>query len=1129
MASPEQSPPPAPPREACPAAEPAAPPPVGRRQALARALDALVVGTALLFAFFVASFAVRNSDFWMHLASGRLLAAGRYEWHFGEDPFAYTTSGTYWANHAWLFDRAVYGIYETFGGPALVVLKALLVTALAGLLLRIRRPGGDWGVSAACTALALLAMSPRLLLQPACVSCLLLGLTLWLLWRPFGLQAGRLYHGSRDGVRLGALLALFVAWVNLDAWFLLGPLLVALFWVGERLGGGPRRTPGWLVPAGLAVCLLSPHHLHAFTPPAELSPAVWVSGLPQDPRFRLLFLSPWQLGDYLRPEVGLNAAGLAYFALTVLGLASFLLGWSGLRDWRLPAWAGFALLAACQVRAVPFFAVVAGPVTALNVQDWLARRLAPAPAAGRGHGWGGVAVRAALLLAELTLVVLTWPGWLHALPHDAHRVAWAVQPDPSLERFAEALHRWRQDGLLPPGERVFAPHPDVSHYCAWFAPGERGFLDHRLQLFTPVVRQYEEVSRALAADPGEDGSTAGDWRQVLREHGVGVVVLYEGDQERLLAALRRLAQGPGDCALLRVDGRAVAFGWRGGGTAAARLRLDPARLAYGAAAGDDELPPAPPRGPDRPPRRPGWWERFARPAPPPAWESAAAAVYLHHFEDRAAQQREEGKARSVSRYAAGLAGLPALASGPWGTEVPLLVRLLEAPPFLPDLNDRPPALPLLTIRAARRAVAANPDDANAWLRLGQAYLTLHRLTAERLHGYSWQPLEIVRHVQAATALEHALVLEPDLEPAHEALTALYGERQFLDAALVHGRAAVRVARRGPKPGEGPDQYRDRLGEEDKRLEALEGLVRDRTKEFELRSPNLSGDPLARARLALGMGLARLALDDVLLRSPVVLFHGDGARMELELLLMLGRVEEAGGKLEDEELRASKHKLGRSHLPAPPLAGYRPAYHLPAYEWLHFYLAAARGDYGPAASSLHEVLLQLEEQERAEVRTVRANLPPILASELGLAASPEPLLPRLMVRSMREQTSTSLDDLFRLARGQGGPDADGLAPRALDPKGPASLALQRADLSTLGGLLALEQGVPATAGEYFRAALAAGGPAPFAARPLATSYQQRLGAVREGSDARGAAVSRRQREAVTERELPSRAPGGSRRR
>src|SRR5206468_2548227 len=140
-----------------------------------RRMDGVLILLVLIFAFLAASFIARNSDFWFHLATGRLLAQGQFS--FGVDPFAYTSEHVYWANHAWLFDLTLHWLYVLIGGPGLVILKALLVAALAGVLLSIRRSGPLW-LPALGISLAILAMSLRLLLQPTCISYVLLALTL---------------------------------------------------------------------------------------------------------------------------------------------------------------------------------------------------------------------------------------------------------------------------------------------------------------------------------------------------------------------------------------------------------------------------------------------------------------------------------------------------------------------------------------------------------------------------------------------------------------------------------------------------------------------------------------------------------------------------------------------------------------------------------------------------------------------------------------------------------------------------------------------------------------------------------------------------------------------------------------
>src|SRR5262249_31368673 len=185
-------------------------------------------------------------------------------------------------NPAWLYDLLCYGVYSAAGGTGVVLVKALLMAALAVVLLRLSRVGRGWLVAVACTALALLAMSTRLPLRPATISYLFLALALW-------------FEQRRDQTveRRPALLvppwplvALFVLWANMDGWFVLGLATVALVWLGRSLDEasaeeGSRRS---LLPAllgragGLAVlaaaCLLNPSFADAVKLPPEVASVV---------------------------------------------------------------------------------------------------------------------------------------------------------------------------------------------------------------------------------------------------------------------------------------------------------------------------------------------------------------------------------------------------------------------------------------------------------------------------------------------------------------------------------------------------------------------------------------------------------------------------------------------------------------------------------------------------------------------------------------------------------------------------------------------------------------------------------------------------------------------------------------
>jgi hypothetical protein len=991
------------------------------------------------FAFLAASFTARNSDLWLHLAAGRLLAQGNYT--FGVDPFAYTTEGSYWVNHACLFDLALYAGYQVLGGPGLVALKAAGVALLAWLMLRMRRTE-RFSIAAGCTLLAVLAMSPRLLLQPACLSLLLLAICLWLL-----------QHGGRALYCLPAVVAL---WVNLDSWFLLGPLIVWLFALGQRLAAEKQPVPLWVLFAGLAACLVSPHHVHALlAPPPELSPAVWDSDLHHDGRFAPLFRSPWRLAP-LGPAGGYNLSAWAYFVLLALGGVSFASNRPARQSWRLPVWLAFALLGAWQARLVPFFAVVAGPITALNLGE-------AAPHSVR-DGFVGVGV----LLANVVLLALCWPGWLQGFHSRDRAVSWSIHVDPSLERVAGTLGRWRRDGTLPSGSRTFAVHPDVAHYLAWFSPGERSFLDSRLPLFTPVVSDYERLCRALGSSPSLDAfSGFADWRHVLHDQRIACVVLYDPDLRRLAPALREVAQ-TAHWDLLRIDGQAILLAARGD---LAPQRFDAARLAF--SGGDEEaLPPAPGEGPSQLAQPLPWWQFWPRAPGGTTWEASAAAVYLRLFEDSAEQQLRRQRKPVLARHIAGLVGLPALSAGTVPTTAAVAGRLAGEEVLLPDLRERSPALPLLAVRAARRAVAVHPDDAAAWLVLAQAYQALSQTTVEASRHAHLAPLAQLRTIQTVTALVQAVTLRPDLLAAHEALALLFAQQDHLDLALHHRKAHLDLVRRaGPQPGEDQAAFRSRLGPIEQAVEQLQTVVEDSENRYFIRTQSLAANPLARAQVALQLGLAGKALDEVLLRSSPDLYGVEGLRLLLELLLTTGRAQDARDLLDREEMRRNPAGLKTFILAGGSQEGTRWSYAFPAYDWFDFCQSAAAGNYDRAALVLEHIRSSMKVQEDRFLAPLSARLVGPLMLEVGAGAAPGAIALRLEGRVLRD--------------------------RALGHLVPALfLPVERADLHAVEGMLRLEQGQPARAAEHFRTALslyrtAATGVPALPGKPLTLSYRKML--------------------------------------
>ena len=186
---------------------------------------ALLVTAAML-----ACHPVWNNDIWWHLTAGRWMAV---HGHVPDrDVFSYVASGQPWTNMTWMFDASAYGIRNVFGCGGLVVVKMALVVAAVGLLLAIRTPGRSALPMVLALGLALPVLRARFLVRPEMLTLVLVAFWLWVL------------HQVRTRrARPQAILYLVpfqVLWVNVHGLFVLGPVMVAVFLVGETLQLVPR-------------------------------------------------------------------------------------------------------------------------------------------------------------------------------------------------------------------------------------------------------------------------------------------------------------------------------------------------------------------------------------------------------------------------------------------------------------------------------------------------------------------------------------------------------------------------------------------------------------------------------------------------------------------------------------------------------------------------------------------------------------------------------------------------------------------------------------------------------------------------------------------------------------------------
>jgi hypothetical protein len=1065
-----------------------APVTVEQLKAWTQPLDSLLALSVFVLAFLLASFAARNNDLLMQLASGRALLDGKYK--LGEDPFSFTTQGVVWVNHSWLYDVAIYLMFKAAGGAALVIVKAILVTVLAGFMLAIRRPVQSLWIPVVCGGIAALALSQRLFLQPVILSYLFLGVTLYLLQRPAPVDVASKGRSRvlRTRRHLWLLPPLFLVWVNLDSWFFLGPVTVVLYWLGELLQGAfapgregtdqrsadDNRTLGLVLAAGLIACLVNPHHVRAFTLPPQLTEWRAAGALQGDDYFRQMF---WGVGGYYSSGLGWSVAGVAYLVLLGLGLLSFVANYQDWRGWRIVTWTAFAGLSLWHARAIPFFAVVGGPIAALNFQDAVTRFFGSVPRVTPNWRQWAIAGRLLTLTGAIVLIALAWPGWLHATPMHgepiSRNVAWRVDFEPSLERAAKQLQQWHDDGVLSKDDRGLNLSPDLAYAFAWYAPDEKGFLDARFGLFEKATAEYVEALKVLRSDnesPSDVTARLEPLAQILRRRSANHLSLFYTNLGRFADVLTLLENDPTkQWTLVYRDGRTAIFSWddpqlKGPPRRLTRARISDDRLAFG----PQTTPPITERAPA--PEALAWYERFLHPRRARPLAADEAFMHLLYFEKTYPHYQQQSLDEWLDAQAAGLVGSGAqallageplfravLADTCFEATYPKLLgaRIRKTRPLgMPNLaitviqrridaTPGPMALPLLAVRACRRSLLENPNDPEAWYRLQRAYALLSQGTREREWAARLPLLQQFRQVQRMAALNHAFTLEPDSEQVHMDLASMYeqmsspGQSGYYDLALKHRTQQLRlVDANGPMRHEKPDEYERRRRQLDDHVQRLDALVKKAEYEYELGQVNKT-TMRAKAEFALLKGLGGKARDE-LVQSVEVIAEPEAIPLQLDLMIKTGAIEgESGLRLGLDKAKEQSEESG--HKPNMGQLGQN-QFVVPRYDWLQLLVAAASGDYRLADQILVPIIEFREQIYRNYVRSrTRAEILDLFAAALF---------------DTQVTPITMLRGIERAARIEG-------------VKMVAAATPQTADLYALRGLLALESGDIDHAAAMFR--------------------------------------------------------------
>jgi tetratricopeptide (TPR) repeat protein len=554
---------------------------------------------------------------------------------------------------------------------------------------------------------------------------------------------------------------------------------------------------------------------------------------------------------------------------------------------------------------------------------------------------------------------------------------------------------------------------------------------------------------------------------------------------------------PAEWPLLDLEGHTAVFGWRDGEKPEKRDAFTHRSIDLQAVAlqTPEEYPQAahfqaPRTWPGREPVAPSWTDFLFKASRPRSPKSDEAVFYLGLFDAESPRFTYRSRLAWSESLLAGAVGTGCCASGSIVAPYEMTLRLNFLIPgpfsaltpveqlayhFREDYGARQPQGPegllYLALRAARRAVHDNPDDAQAYLILGKTYRRILQNTTERTwnppqalwyrqphpHPAAFQLLFRMRTAEAVTAYKHALVVNPDLEEAHMDLISLYQDMNYQDEVLTELKEVLRCNRKtGRKAGESQKDYAGRILYLEDLTAKMEKDVAEQSDKFEVKS---AGMPVfEKAKTAwLEFGLAGKALS-ILLSSDLAAFGREGMALELELLLHTGRVKEVR---EWPDPAGAKDYLGAEQ-----------------YLETRVQLEAASGNYQQADDDLEEMI--------AVVHTVK--------SPQGdrLAIREETAVAAMRTVLFAQPYDGYMPVLFRTSF---------IYPVILQETAELADAMRReADLTTLRGMLAVESGAIDQARKNYHDALTfwtdaatanAGGVLNFSARPIAQDGQKLL--------------------------------------
>jgi hypothetical protein len=422
-----------------------------------------------------------------------------------KDLFSYTKTGQTWFAWEWLWDVIFAWLHQHWGMAAVVVGSALVIALTSALVFQLAfRKSGNPLVAIALTFLAVASSSIHFLARPHLFTLLFTAVFYTILERARENRSARL---------LWWLPLLTVLWTNLHGGWFIGIVLTGLYGAGELAGGLFDEGPGaWraavqrtLPYAGIASLCLAASLIGPYT--YHLHVHIWEYLTDSFQREHIQEMLP----------ISFQNPAARYFEIMLLvggGACLWLLRRKRFTECLLLVF--FAHIGLIASRNIPIFGIVAAPVLALAVAEWI-RLLEDAPVStwlrnlaqalrSMGDAIGGMEGEWRTHIVSVAAFALVTAILYAPAPPANFRARFDAKTFP-----AKALASLGDSAAQ---SRIFT-YDQWGDFLIYMHPNNRVFIDGRSDFYG---RKFEEKYLDISAVKYK-------WQQYLNEYGVDTVLL----------------------------------------------------------------------------------------------------------------------------------------------------------------------------------------------------------------------------------------------------------------------------------------------------------------------------------------------------------------------------------------------------------------------------------------------------------------------------------------------------------------------------------------------------------------------------------------------------------------------------